>query len=79
MEYRVRFATEAMLSEIECEWPAGSPWVMCEDEDTRETILWIHHSARQLPDEQMAAILEEAWEGFRAVVGDSIPRQRLYA
>lgn len=79
MKYRVRFATEGMLAEMACEWPEGSPWVMCEDEEAGETILWIHRSARDLSDDEMAAILEEAWEGFRAVVGASVPRQRIYA
>lgn len=77
MNYRVRFATESMLNERGIAWPDGSPWVMCEE--TGETILWIHRRARDLPDAEMATVLEEAWEGYRAIIGDSIPRQRISA
>lgn len=62
MKYTVRFISDEQM-------PAGHQWAICRLAD--RTTLYLRESARDLPSDEAAAILAEAWAGYRELTGAS--------
>jgi len=71
MGYRIVYVADELID--------GRPFVLCHQHADGVT-LCMNRRVRDLPDDENAAVWEEAWAAFRELAHvDEIPPQRAYA